>query len=242
MNAFLRTLRQPSLLLLSLAMTACVTSKPTEFTLTYNFNASAHGWEAGFADYPVGEESFYQLSSGWKQLPSPLSQLQGIHLIGNNHSDDLLMFIKKKVNGLKANTSYSLYFELEIATNAPFGCVGIGGAPGESVAVKAGASFYQPLLLREAIGTTDYYRLNIDHGNQMASGANAIVIGDMAGSSSNCSNITYEVKTLNNAGTPFTASSANDGSLWLILASDSGFEGVTSFYFTKAVITAREVQ
>ena len=39
--------------------------------LSFNFALGDHGWQAEFADYPVGEESFYELKSD--NRPSSLS-------------------------------------------------------------------------------------------------------------------------------------------------------------------------
>ena len=43
----------------------------------------------------------------------------------------------------------------------------------------------------------------------------------------------YRVKTLDNAGRPFEAVSDADGSLWLIVGTDSGFEGPTMLYYAE---------
>lgn len=42
------------------------------------------------------------------------------------------------------------FHELEIATRDPNGCAGVGGAPGEGVTVKAGASELEPESVMKA--------------------------------------------------------------------------------------------
>ena len=113
-------------------------------TFIFDLDEGAQGWEVGFADYPAGQENFYALESEWKALPAPLAAMNGIFISGNNHSDNLFMYAKRRLTGLKPNTRYSLIFGVEFATNADSGCAGIGGAPGESVAVKVGAAEDEP--------------------------------------------------------------------------------------------------
>jgi hypothetical protein len=63
----------------------------------------------------------------------------GYYIAGNNHSDDLFMFLKRKLgpaDGVQPNTAYRLKFKIVFASNAPSGCLGIGGAPGEGVTHK----------------------------------------------------------------------------------------------------------
>jgi len=153
-------------------------------------------------------------------------------LSGNNHSDDLFMFIKRKVSGLTPNTSYNLVFEVEVASNAPEGSVGIGGSPGNSVYLKAGASNIEPVKNIQG----DQYVLNIDKGNQSDGGANAIVLGDIA---TPLTVAEYALITRNNASSsaePFIAESNSAGDIWLMIGTDSGFEGTTTVYYTKVKV------
>ncbi len=41
--------------------------------VSYDFRGGAQGWQAGFADYPPGEETGYQLESGIRELPQPVT-------------------------------------------------------------------------------------------------------------------------------------------------------------------------
>jgi hypothetical protein len=114
---------------------------PPAKTLTIDFNTDATGWTSNFADYPAGQETFYELASSHTTLPTSLGQnRKGIKISGNNHSDDLFMFVTKKFTGFEPNTRYELDFEVTIGTDVHSDCSGIGGSPGNSVYVKAGAS------------------------------------------------------------------------------------------------------
>lgn len=214
-------------------------SNPSDNVVTYQFdlNDSDYDWRVGFADYPEGEELFYELVSEWRQLPVPLDTLNGIYISGNNHSDDLFMYVKRKLDGLMPNTRYSLIFYVQIATNADSGCVGVGGAPGESVNVKAGATSFEPVANQYSQVNI---RMNIDHGNQGSGGSDAIVIGNIASTQTDCVDELYELKNLDSSSLPFAAYTDQEGSLWALFATDSGFEATTSIYFTYLEIRAEK--
>jgi hypothetical protein len=208
-------------------------------TFIYDLDTGARGWEAGFADYPAVDVAIFDLESEWGALPAPLASMNGIFISGNNHSDDLFMYIKRRLSGLKPDTRYALSFGVEFATNADSGCVGIGGAPGESVSMKAGAMDDEP---EADVAGGGIVRMNIDHGNQSADGSDAIVIGNIANTQTDCgADNSYELKTLDNEDAPFEVFTGADGTLWVLFATDSGFEGTTGIYFTRLEIIAEEI-
>ena len=43
----------------------------------------------------------------------------------------------------------------------------------------------------------------------------------------------HEIKMLNNSYAPLQVSSDADGKIWLIVGTDSGFEGLTALYYTR---------
>jgi hypothetical protein len=228
-------------LVLSLPLIACGGSDPLPVPdadrLDIDFNQGINDWRAGFADYPAGQESFYELSSSHATLPTSLgTNRKGFRVSGNNHSDDLFMFITKKVSGLEPNTRYDFEFELVFGTDAQKNCMGVGGAPGESVYIKAGISKTEPLAVNNGSGT---YLMNIDKGNQAIGGSDAIVIGDFA-NSRECGdpNTSYMKKTLRSERGAFSAFTANDGSIWVIFGTDSGYEATTTIYFMSATVWA----
>jgi len=206
----------------------------------FQFTTGTHGWTTGFADYPAGEEQRYQLAAGHEKLPAPLDQSRrGILLSGMNHSDDLFMFLKRQLTGLQPETEYDIEISVEFATNAAQGCVGVGGSEGESVVIKAGASAAEPDTVVDSNGMV---RLNLDKGNQLEPGTNAIVLGNIANSSDDCHNAPYELKTLDSGDQELTATTDKDGRLWLFVGSESGFEAKTTLYYTRirAELTPRE--
>lgn len=228
-----------SVLLLTAALLFGCTDNEEELqpiSFTFEFKNDVEGWEAGFADYPVGDDEFYELSFEHAILPEPLNTNEGVLKIsGNNHSDDLFMYVKKNIDGLEANTTYEVDLEVEFATDVPDGMIGVGGSPGESVYIKAGATTIEP---EREVDDLNWYRMNIDKSNQAQSGDDMVVLGDF---SNDTNEEIYVLKTLNSIS-GFTVNSDNNGRVWLIVGSDSGFESVTTvhynhfmFVFTKRI-------
>jgi hypothetical protein len=212
-------------------------------TITFDFAAETHGWTAGFADYPPEWESGMELVSGHEPLPEALGVAgRGLFIGGMNLSDDLFMFWKGRATGLEPQQRYQVRFKVEFASQKPSGCAGVGGAPGESVFVKAGATAVEPVVsaIENGMGDVTYYRLNIDKSDQAGSGEDAIVIGDAGTTNPDCFDWRWELKTLVSGG-PFEVTTDADGAVWLLVGTDSGFEGRSEFYYTRfeAEFTAR---
>lgn len=213
-------------ILSSIMLLSCEIDRDESYTVTFNFYDDANGWIGDFSDYPVNGEEFYALEQGWTNLPVPLDTLKGAFRIsGNNHSDDLFMYLKRKVDGLRPSTSYRITFEVELASNAPTNAAGIGGAPGESVILKVGAVQRQP----DKVVVDGYYLMNLDKGNQSASGEDMVAIGHVGVSD------TTSVYTLinRNNGSPFMVNTDVSGEFWVIVGTDSGFEGITTLYYSN---------
>ncbi|MDY7233216.1 hypothetical protein [Hyalangium rubrum] len=212
------------------AATACgeqsIESEPGD--LRFSFESDAEGWRGAFADYPSGREQDFGLAFEHRALPAELGTPgKALFLEGDNRSDDLFMYLTREVTGLSPNTSYALSFEVVLASNAGSGCTGIGGAPGESVYLKVGASPAEP---RAVVDSGGVMRLDLDKGNQSNGGANAQVIGNVANGVPQCP-APYRLVTRTNTDSPFVISTGEQGSLWLLVGTDSGFEGTSSLYY-----------
>lgn len=199
---------------------------------SFTFQKGQEGWEGGFADYPVGSEFFYTLAWGWENLPvSEQVSGKGLRLSGVNHSDDLFMFVKRRIaSKLEPLTKYDVRFTVTMVTNAPRGCFGIGGAPGESVYFKAGVSDFEPKTL---VDQNHHYRMTVDKGNQSSGGKQAIVLGNIASTNEDCDHWRFEVKHFDSGSTPLTVKTNEKGEVWLFFGTDSGFEGGTTVYLEK---------
>lgn len=208
------------------------------FSLSFNFTDSDMGWSGDFADYPKDDSVFYELLFKHDTLPSNLNpggNRKALILSGKNHSDDLFMFIKRKISGLKPNTRYDILFNIQLASNAPTESVGIGGAPGESVFLKAGMTTTEPV---KVLDEDDYYRMNIDKGNQAEGGSDMMVLGHI-GVARNTTQYTLIYRN-NSSANPFSFTTDATGDAWIIIGTDSGFEGKTTLFYVTVDILFNE--
>ncbi len=207
------------------AVAGSLTPDPGSLVHHFDFSEDYDGWTGDFADYPVIDSEFYGLEFGRAALPEPLDTGKyALMITGNNHSDDLFMFIKRKITGLQPNKTYRLQIDIGFASEAPTNAIGIGGAPAESVFLKAGATLAEP----RKVAKDGFYEINIDKSNQAVPGADMDTIGHI-GVSDTTSQFTLISRT--NAGHPFTISTDDSGSVWVCIGTDSGFEGTTTLYY-----------
>ena len=210
----------------------------TKIPATRSFDLRPDEWAVGFADLPVDfAPELYELDYGSRRLPSGLEG-DGLYVQGHNRSDDLFMFLKTQLDGLEPRTGYRVTFVVDLATCVPEGMVGIGGSPGESVYVKAGATTLEPEVLTDDAG---YLRMNIDKGNQAREGVNMINLGNIAHPDlTGAAGEKFMIKRLESTGRDFRATSDADGNMWVIVGTDSGFEGLTTLYYGKVSVVLEE--
>ena len=238
-----RSTRRPSRVLAALLLACAVTAscdstgeddekEAVETGFSFTFEDGAEGWTAGFADLPVDfDPSIYELDSGHRPLPDGLEG-RGLYIRGHNRSDDLFMFYKRQIGGLAPDAEYTAVLSLDLATNVPAGSFGIGGSPGESVYVKVGASTVEPATMEDDSG---HFRLNIDKGNQSNGGESMVVVGHVA--HPEVTGEEYRLKSLDNSGLPVSVTADGEGRVWLIVGTDSGFEGLSAFYYARVACT-----
>jgi len=193
--------------------------------LEYNFAQGQQNWQAGFADYNTALAETFELDSGVKTLPTGFTGT-GYMLSGHNRSDDLFMFLKRRISGLSPSTRYQARLKVSFLSAAGTNCVGIGGAPGESVYLHFGFADIEP----KQVG----YNLNVAKGNQSQDGANSKVQGNIAVNDLPCDGSKYQSKTLTStASSSVQFTTQSDGSIWLFTGTDSGYEGKTTLYYQK---------
>lgn len=203
----------------------------TVFSISYFFNTTDQEWTGDFADYPESDSVAYGLYLHHDLLPDNLNttgDTHGLHIAGTSSNRDLFMFIKKKISGLRPNTTYELLFNIKIASDTPSGV-------GASVYLKAGASIVEP---RKEL-QSGIYRMNIDKGNQDASGVDMITIGNV-GTSVTPTQFTIITRT-NNSDSSFTATTDGAGEIWLVIGTDSGFEGSTALFYTQVEVSFNQL-
>jgi hypothetical protein len=193
------------------------------FSVNFDFSDGAGGWTADFTDYPVNDNPQADTVYRWKAefIPAAAAPIgQDAYMLScNNVCGDVFMFLKTKVDGLKPNTNYNVVYEIALSSDA---------IAGQGIILKGGASDLEPKKVIE----NNYYVLNIDKGTDTTSGENAISLGDI-GVSNPTQDYNAAVKGNFNAYQPFVSKTNSHGELWLVLGTDSLFEGTTTVYFTS---------
>ena len=222
--------------ILFLALSSCLKNEGTHqvITVSSDFSEGKDGWQAGFSEYSGNNEESYELEEGLSPLPPPLDNGQTAYRIsGMNRSDDLFMYLAKRVQGLKPDVRYHGRFTVKLASNAPSGGVGAGGAPGESVGIGIGLTTDKPISVADE---DNFYRMNIGKIQQCCTdGTDMVVIGDV-------SNGTDEdvFAPIERTG-GFSAETDHQGVLWLVVGTDSGYEGRTTLYYTDIEVVLEEI-
>ena len=222
---------------ITLSAPADAQSTASPVSLSFDFRNGSLGWQGGFADYPPStDDGGYALRAEVRDLPPELGVGgKGFYFQGANGSDDLFMFMKRRLgpsDGIVAGQGYWLDFTVVLASNAQT-CGGIGGSPGGSVFVKVGGSPSEPRTLFDILRPSPHLRMNIDKSNQSQSGIHASVAGDIqTGLPCNPDSAPYlSIQRTHRHTAPVLANS--DGELWLLVGTDSGFEGFTSLFYQR---------
>jgi hypothetical protein len=119
--------------------------------------------------------------------------------------------------------------------------MGIGGAPGEGVILKLGGSPTEPVPTEHG---EDVW-LSVDKGNQMQGGPAGSNAGDIANGIDCDEAIAQDPMPLGQVvrehvhDTNVTAS--DEGELWLLVGTDSGFEGATTIVYESIEVTLEPV-
>ncbi len=231
------------LVFLAFSIPTAAQTAATPLSFSFDFRHGSLGWEGGFADYSTsGDDSGYALRAEMRNLPPELGVSgTGFYFQGTNHSADLFMFMKRRLgpsDGIVAGQAYWLDYTVVLASNAQ-GCGGIGSPPGTGVVVKVGGSPAEP---RTLLGKPTFYplvgflrnvRMNVDKSDQSQSGIHASVAGNIGnGLPCNLNSQPYvSIQRIHRHIAPVMANA--DGELWLLIGTDSGFEGPTAIYYQR---------
>jgi hypothetical protein len=204
-----------------------------------DFSLGARGWQPAFADYsPLTALPLFELESGIRPLPPEIDPSRsGMYFRGHNRSDDLFMFMTKKLtraDGIEPGRRYELTFRIVFDSNVGTNCFGIGGSPGGAVVLKAGASGNEPRVI---LDQQQLYRVTVDKGNQTVGGPGGSVVSNIDNGTNSCSGDGSFVRLVRSHRHPFFVTANDAGELWLVVGTDSGFEGLTRLYYEFVGVT-----
>lgn len=218
---------------------SCVTSGGT-IICDFDFNKHLSGWQPFFAEYRKGEEAFYELTFEQRGLPAPLDQsVKSLLIRGNNHSDDLFSAIVKKVDGLIPNQLYKVIADFRFASNVVIGQGGIGGDP--NLAIGVGVLNFAPRL--EYTDESEIWRMNFTSRLQSQLSNEFIKVAGNIGVSELIDNQLppFTLVERNNKDNPVIMNASSSGEIWIMIATDSGFEGITNLYYTNVQLTITRI-
>lgn len=215
-------------------------ARPRVVFVNDDFRAGTGGWITGFADYSPASGDL-DLDAGLRPLPTEVGIAgTGLMITGHNRSDDLFMFLKKGLdssNGIVPDQHYAVTYAITFASRVGKGCAGVGGSPGESVYLKAGATGREPRVVLDS--ADDHYRMTVDKGNQSVGGPAASVAGNIVNGTANCASDAPFVSLTRTHVHTSIVTPDESGEIWLLIGTDSGFEGKTTLYYQSifAILT-----
>jgi len=199
--------------------------------INYSFAQNMDGWDVGFSDYTTLTKPT-DVKQVHAAIPIPGAS-KALYMGATNLSDDLLLYTYRKVTGFIPNSTYIGQFTVTFASDAPAGCAGAGGSPGDSVWLIGAVSRDKPenKMIRENT------LLNISRGNQSTGGDSADVLGTIGISGLPCSEQrNAQRKTLGpSKWIPFTTD--DTGSAWILIGLDSGFESYSQIWLENVKFT-----
>jgi hypothetical protein len=202
-------------------------------SIVSSFENGFDGWSVDLAEYNTSmDSSSIEFKYGIEKMPSD-STKKGLRVQSHNRSDDMFMYLKKKITGFDSRKTYDVLIDIELGTYFHSSSIGIGGSPGSSVFLKAGASSKEPNKKLEG----DFYTFNLDKGNQLESGKELVTIGD---ASNGLSEPGFKVVNRNNTSKLVSVKPNENGEIWLCVGTDSGFEGLSVLYYDKVTVLVRE--
>ncbi len=202
-------------------------------TFTFDFSEDHQNFEGGVSDFAVAQSDQHEFTFENTNFLPPLDTLRlAQYISGINPSDDLFMYMKRQITGLQPNTMYSVTFIVEFASKVATNAFGVGGAPGESVYMKAGLTLLEPdtMIINEG---EPYVVMNIDKGNQSQPGVAMDTIGHVGVEDTTT---VWAEKINHNIDHPFYFTTDNTGSAWIIIGTDSGFESKTELFYSRVTV------
>ncbi|MFM7320087.1 MAG: hypothetical protein ACKO5K_01010 [Armatimonadota bacterium] len=190
-------------------------------------------WTVGSADFTL-ETAPPDAVVRTELLPAPFTG-NGLLLEGTNRSDDLLLYASQAIAGLPASTDFLAAIDVEIVTDTPTGCAGVGGSPGESVWIVSMASATEPAV----VDFQGMRRLNLERGNQSQPGNSSDVPGTIASSNTDCATRKAPESKWLLPTRSIPVRSDVDGRVWITLGMDSGFEAKSRVWIRSATVRLR---
>jgi hypothetical protein len=191
--------------------------------------------------------SHWLMNSGIYPMPDGIKGM-GFLLQGNNHSDDMDMYLVKefsKGEGIEPVQDYKLYVTVDLAGDAPIGAFGAGGAP--ELTILAIVTDVNPLnFVVDSQKDVRHPDLQIIPELQTTVvGTNGVcyaeLVGDQAPRCPTEGRIHFAVKK-GKESSPIRIQSGKDAKFWLMVGDHSGFESFSAIYYMKIKVRLEEIR
>lgn len=187
------------------------------------FETGTEEWTGDFAFAKTGTESTVKFGLKQEVLPSVLkSTLHGLKLEGENQSDSLFLFIKKKVSNLDPSKTYKVAYQIDMASSFPDTI----GSSGRIIYLKAGASTTEPSKLPG----TAIFTSTIDNGTLAKSGKEMLLLGNIG---NGLDSTYYRSISRNNANLAVQVKPSAAGEIWLCIGVNTRYKGNINLYFDR---------
>lgn len=194
---------------------------PGASAVALSFPGGDPGWDGGASDYPVAFEP--QMGIVLEPRVAPGSDgpaPDAFYTFGHNFSDDLFLFIERRIGGLAAGGGYCVRLCVEFAAD------GIG----HHLYGKAGAASFEPARIANDLPGGAYYVMNLDKGEQTVTGPGAMALGRLREWTDEVPG--YVRRTLCTAGSMGVRADAG-GAIWIFAGAESGFEVQSYVYWLR---------
>jgi len=185
-----------------------------------SFAGGDAGWVGGASDYPVAYQS--AMSIVLDQRPSPGSlraEPNSFYTYGVNNSDDLFLFIKRRIVGLEPARAHTVRICVTVAASRL----------GSHMIGKAGGTSFEPAVVTAEIDGP-YYWMNIDKGLQSQAGRDSRLLGRLRDPADERPGYVHTTLCTREAMTVRTDSA---GALWIYSGAESTFETDTEAYWLQ---------
>lgn len=207
-----------------------------DFDYVYSFseNEKQH-WKWGFTAYPAERETNFAPEYSYTLTPEETGiKKPSIRVSGRNQGNGMFMYLYRKIEGLEPETTYQLSYLAEFASNTPRNSIGTGGSPGASVYLKAGAVAQNPYNIQKKAENGLYRLTAYDKGRQPELVNDMISLGNIGTGLSE-----FKYSMIKRSGSnQQTVTTGKNGELWLVIGTESAYEGVTTLFYTSVKIKA----
>lgn len=213
--------------------------------LTYNFDASDEGWDAGIIGILANEEEDHAFEVN--HVTAPYDENTGALLLSaENPNNNLFIYTTRHLTGLEPNTSYDISYSIKFAsivgidsTGNSVDTTGIGAdttevaadsidniVANDTIVIKAGATNEELQVEEDASNLLQL--VGIDVGEPGSDGNDLVVIGSFIADSDD-SNYTLHTASTEN---PISVVTNEDGELWLVVGTET-FGSTAEIYMDR---------